>query len=89
MAEAQKQAMEKAGTAPAAANTAQVVEAEVVPAVNTGGAKGKRKGKQGGNVKANPARANGAAHSENGSGGVPSGAVIVQRKVKPADGNSG
>ncbi len=93
MAEAQKQAMERTGTAPAtaAASTEQVVEAEVVPAggANKSGAKGKGKGKQGANAKANPARANGSGSSENGSGGVPSGAVIVQRKAKPADGNSG
>jgi YidC/Oxa1 family membrane protein insertase len=89
MAEAQKQAMERTGAPPAeaSASTANVVEAEVVPAANKGGAKGK--GKQGGNAKASNARTNGANRSENGSGGVPSGAVIVQRKAKPADGNSG
>ena len=88
MAEAQKQAMGQMAAPQQDAKAAQVVEAEVVPAANTGGGKGK-KGKQGGNAKANAAKANGANHSENGSGGVPSGAVIVQRKAKPADGNSG
>jgi YidC/Oxa1 family membrane protein insertase len=89
MAEAQKQAMERTGApqAEASASTANVVEAEVAPAANKGGAKGK--GKQGGNARASNARTNGANRSENGSGGVPSGAVIVQRKAKPADGNSG
>lgn len=91
MAEAQKQAMERTGAPPpaASAEAANVVEAEVVPAANTGGAKSKGKGKQGSGGKASSARTNGASHSENGSGGVPSGAVIVQRKAKPADGNSG
>lgn len=91
MAEAQKQAMERAGAPPAeaSASTANVVEADVVPAASKGGAKGKGKARQGGGAKAGSARANGANHSENGSGGVPSGAVIVQRKAKPADGNSG
>jgi YidC/Oxa1 family membrane protein insertase len=90
MAEAQKQAMERTGAAATATNTEQVVEAEVVSSetATRGGAKGKGKGKQG-NARANTARANGAGASENGSGGVPSGAVIVQRKAKPADGNSG
>lgn len=88
MAEAQKQAMERAGTPPPAPEPAQVVEAEVVPAAKSGG-KGKGKGKQGGNAKAANPQANGASHSENGAGGVPAGAVIVQRKAKPADGNSG
>ncbi|MFN8664985.1 MAG: YidC/Oxa1 family membrane protein insertase [Thermomicrobiales bacterium] len=91
MAEAQKQAMERTGAPPpaASAEAANVVEAEVVPAANAGGAKSKGKGKQGSGGKASSARTNGASHSENGSGGVPSGAVIVQRKAKPADGNSG
>jgi YidC/Oxa1 family membrane protein insertase len=89
MAEAQKQAMERTSAPPAQAEAEKVVEAEVVPAASTGGAKGKSKGKQGGNAKANTARANGANHGENGTGGVPSGAVIVQRKAKPADGNNG
>jgi YidC/Oxa1 family membrane protein insertase len=91
MAEAQKQAMERAGTSQPEASAANVVEAEVVPTSNKSGAKGKGKGKgkQGGNARAGGARANGATHGENGSGGVPSGAVIVQRKAKPADGSSG
>ncbi|MDQ2654296.1 MAG: YidC/Oxa1 family membrane protein insertase [Chloroflexota bacterium] len=89
MAEAQKQAMERTAAPPAEAKAEQVVEAEVVPAANKGGAKARGKGKQGGNARASSARANGASSSENGAGGVPSGAVIVQRKAKPADGNSG
>jgi YidC/Oxa1 family membrane protein insertase len=90
MAEAQKQAMERTAAPVKDAPPEKVVEADVVPAASTGAkASGKGKGKQGGNARANTARANGANHGENGAGGVPSGAVIVQRKAKPADGNSG
>lgn len=87
MAEAQKQAMERTATPPPAA-AAQAVEAEVVsdgaaPTAN----KGKGKAKGGGGAR-NNGQANGN-HKENGANGMPSGAVIVQRKAKSTDGSSG
>lgn len=101
MNEAQKQAMERAGVAPAAANgansSAEVIEAEVVTAPKTNGSgqarnRGKGKGQgQGQNRKAGAdkqAEAANATRGDNGNGSgsaVPSGAVIVQRKARPTD----
>lgn len=82
MNEAQKQAMERT----AAPVSEQIIEADAVP-TKSGGTRSKGK-RSSGNGRA-PAAANGAQQRENGAaGGVPSGAVIVQRKAKPADGNT-
>ncbi len=94
MNEAQKQAMERAGVQPPGAATAEetanVIEAEAVPARSANGAsrRGKGKGKKGGGGKL-AAPAPEAQNSGNGAAAsVPSGAVIVQRKARPASTNS-
>ena len=94
MNEAQKQAMERSGvqaTAGAAAGAAEAVEAEVVSAASSGknGAGPRRaknartKGKKGsGKPAAEPGDA--ADRANGGAPTIPSGAVIVPRKAKPA-----
>ena len=98
MNEAQKQAMERTGVAPAATNgangSAEVVEAEVVatPKVNgSGQSRNRGKGKNRKGSTDTPGEAANASRNDNGNGSgtaVPSGAVIVQRKARPS-GNSG
>jgi YidC/Oxa1 family membrane protein insertase len=99
MGEAQKQAMERAGVQPPAngraESAAEPVEADTV-AVSGSSAngaarnRGKAKGKKSGAGKPAESAASGESR-ENGSSAnsVPSGAVIVRRKAKPAaDGNN-
>jgi YidC/Oxa1 family membrane protein insertase len=87
MEEAQRQAMERAGTQPpaqaAAAAAPEPIDVPTKPAGNGAARGGSRRGKKGGGGKtAAPAaeRANGNAAAP----AVPSGAVIVPRKAKPA-----
>jgi YidC/Oxa1 family membrane protein insertase len=91
MSEAQKQAMERAGVAPPAngkaAEAADAIEAEAVPVVKSTGngaaRRGKGKGKRAAAGKAATA-ANSPVREASAAASIPSGAVIVPRKARPA-----
>ena len=85
MEEAQRQAMERTGAAPAAAaKTAEPIEAEVKPAANGAAKNGNRRGKKGGGGKPAAPAAEHAAGNGAAATAAPSGAVIVPRKAKSA-----
>jgi YidC/Oxa1 family membrane protein insertase len=87
MEEAQRQAMERAGTQPASAATGATTEpiaVEAKPAGNGAARGGNRRAKKGAGGKATAPDAEHASGNGAAATAIPSGAVIVPRKAKPA-----